>query len=80
MDVGYARFYGADDDAAASCDDEEGARLPERRTGWQGPDTDRVGRADRVASRSRAGGITVGVDAHGGEAQGGGGCRPMGRR
>ena len=45
MDVGYARFYGADNDAAAGCDDEEGARLSERRPGRQGADTDRAGGA-----------------------------------
>jgi hypothetical protein len=29
VDVGYARFYGADDDAAAGCDEEESARVSE---------------------------------------------------
>ena len=35
-DVGYARFYGVDDDTAAGCDEEECARESERRPGWQG--------------------------------------------
>ena len=49
VDVGYARFYGAINDAAAGCDEEESTRIPERGSGRKGSDPDRVGRVDRMA-------------------------------
>lgn len=69
MDVGDAHFYGADDDAAAGCDEEKGARVSERRPGRQRPDPDRAGRADRVALRLRAGVVAKRVDAEGRQTQ-----------
>jgi len=38
VDVGYARFYGAINDAAAGCDEEESTRIPERGSGRKGAD------------------------------------------
>ncbi len=53
--VGYACFYGADNEAAAGCDEEESTRVSQREPGGQVSDLGRVGGVDGLASRLRPG-------------------------